>query len=314
MKILTTLLLKSSQLFKLLKDATVQTFVKPSFVLDNYSGGKTVCLVLAGYKEFLWEVVFNRLKLFCPDDVEICIVSSGVFSEKLKRIAEENAWTYMYFKHNCVPQVLNSAMDYFSNVRRFFKIDEDVFVTKGSFQAVREAYYSAQDKYCPGFSAPLIPINGFGYSFVLKKFGKTEEYAHLFEQPKICAGVDQRIESDPDAAIYMWEKLGGNIDELNRQININGHEESTSYLVCPIRFSIGFIYFDRGIFERFGYFPVMSGNGMGMDEEYLCSLAIKSSRPIIVSNRTIVGHLSFGAQNKRMEDYFRENKSKFVTQ
>ena len=38
---------------------------------------------------------------------------------------------------------------------------------------------------------------------------------------------------------------------------------------------------------------------------------MNNSKAIIVSNNTLVGHLSFGKQNIKMEKYFEENKDIF---
>lgn len=303
---------KTLKLLRWISDESVKTITQPSFVLNNYKGGDTICFVLAGYKEYLWDVVFRRLKVFCPNDIEICILSSGCYSEKLKSIAEVNSWTYLSFKHNCVTQVLNSAIYFFPNAQKIFKMDEDIFVTKGCFHSIQKTHELAKDKYFPCFSAPLIPINGFGYSHILSLLGKTEEYSALFGQPKVGAGKSQAIESNANTAIYMWN-LGAGIDDLNRicQENHNFGLDTDNYLVCPIRFSIGFIYFERKIIEEFGFFPVKKGTCLGDDEYYLCNLAMSESRAIIVSKSTVVGHLAFGGQNKKMEEYFHANKQRF---
>ena len=51
--------------------------------------------------------------------------------------------------------------------------------------------------------------------------------------------------------------------------------------------------------------------GMGIDETQICSHCISNSKSIVVSENTCVGHLSFGPQNKDMEQYFYKNQSKF---
>jgi len=298
---------KFRSLYKWLRDESVRTVVKPSFVLNNNSGGSNICFVLAGYKEYLWDIVFKRLKTFCPDTIEVCILSSGIYSDKLRAIASSNSWSYLAFKNNCITQVLNSAIYYYHGAQNIYKLDEDVFLTKNCFEFTFQAYHKSKDKYFPVFSAPLIPINGFGYSHILSLLGKIEDYSARFEPPKICAGVDQLIESSPSAAIYMWNDLGKNIDEINYLCNYqynSSHQNSQPYLVCPIRFSIGFIFFERKTIDQYGFFPVKRESCLGLDEIYLCSLSAKYSRAIIVANNTVVGHLSFGEQNKVMKDFY----------
>ena len=50
---------------------------------------------------------------------------------------------------------------------------------------------------------------------------------------------------------------------------------------------------------------------MGLDEEFLCNLATTYSKVIVVSERQVVGHLSFGNQNSDMKKYFFENNDLF---
>ena len=42
---------------------------------DRRKNCKKLCMVLSGYKDFLWDSVFGRLKKFVPEDIDICILS-----------------------------------------------------------------------------------------------------------------------------------------------------------------------------------------------------------------------------------------------
>ena len=53
-------------------------------------------MILAGYKEFTWDIVFKRIKEFSDENMDICIVSSGLYSERLSKIAQENDWSYIW--------------------------------------------------------------------------------------------------------------------------------------------------------------------------------------------------------------------------
>jgi hypothetical protein len=88
-------------------------------------------------------------------------------------------------------------------------------------------------------------------------------------------------------------------------------KQEFSFSLCPIRFSIGAIFFKRKIWEKMGYFKVGTGTGMGQDEVQLCSLAMTISRAIIVCENTAVGHLSFGKQNEVMTEYFLSHPERF---
>lgn len=283
-------------------------FNEPYYFLNNSKNNDTACFILAGYKEFTWDIVFKRIKMFCTDDIDICIVSSGLYNEKLCQIAKENKWSYISMKRNNVCLALNSAIRKFEHAKKIFKLDEDIFVTDGFFNVLPETYEKAKLNYFPCFAAPLLLINGFCYRSILEKLGLINDYTELFEYPRISAGPAMKIESDLEVSKYMWGENNKvpHIDKLNDMV-----KNDVSYQVCPIRFSIGAIYFERKTLEQFGYFPVSKGNDMGKDEEFLCNLATTYSKAIIVSNNNIVGHLSFGKQNKGMETYYMENKNRF---
>ncbi|MDD6969557.1 MAG: hypothetical protein SPH83_04885 [Treponema sp.] len=313
--------LKSSRMMKPLKYiyrwiryGDLSQFSKPAFFLNNSKGEKTAAFILAGYKDFTWDIVFKRIKEFCPKTVDVCIISSGVYSERLKKIAEKYSWSYISMKKNCVTLALNSAIKSFPSAEKIFKIDEDIFITEGFFEELPKAFENAKKDYFPCFSAPLIPINGYGYRQILEKLNLTEKYTELFEYPKISAGSHMQIESNPDVAKFFWGKdnLFPQIDLLNHIIkekfsNFGGR----GYSICPIRFSIGAIYFEKSVLENAGYFPVKKGNCMGLDEVFLCNLATSNSLAIVVSENQVAGHLSFGTQNESMKNYFLENKENF---
>ena len=236
--------------YKRIRYGELSRFAKPKYFLNNSKFSSTLCLVLAGYKEFTWEIVFKRIKKFCPDDIDVCIVSSGLYSEKLNEIAKENKWSYISMKRNCVTLALNSSVQSFPNARKIFKIDEDIFITEGFFESLPLALENSKKNYFPCFSAPLIPVNGYGYRRILERLNLSEKYAELFEFPKISAGSFMQIESNPEVAKFFWNRdnFVPQIDDLNRKIKLGMIEGE--YSVCPIRFSIGAIYFEKSVLEK----------------------------------------------------------------
>lgn len=291
----------------------MRKFAKPTFFLDNSTNSETACFILAGYKEFTWDIVFKRIKTFCPEDIDVCIVSSGLYSDDLKKIAENYNWSYISMKRNCVTLALNSAIREFKSAKNIFKLDEDIFITEGFFDSLPKAHEEAKKDYFPCFSAPLIPINGYGYRQILEKLDLTQKYAELFEYPKVSAGIRMKIENNVDVAKFFWGNDGfiPQIDDLNRQIKEISTYDNRDYSICPIRFSIGAIFFERKILEDVFWFPVKLGNCMGLDEEFLCNIATTKSNAIVVTESQVVGHLSFGKQNKIMEEYFKCNQEIF---
>jgi hypothetical protein len=280
---------------------------------DNSNSSDTVCLVLAGYKEFLWDIVLERLKRFAPDTMDVCIVSSGLFSQKLLDICKKNVWSYISIGRNCVTMALNIAIEYFPSAQYIYKMDEDIFLTKDFFLKLRDCYDKCEVdcEYIPGFVAPLIPVNGYGYTRILDKFGLKAEYAKRYGKPRYAAGSNESIECNPESAKFLWGGGIPHLDDMNEVLS----REKFSFSVCPIRFSIGAILFKRQTWMDMGRFIVVDDKewtGMGADEAQLCSLAMEKSLAIIVNENTVVGHLSFGKQNETMKDFFLSHPERFI--
>lgn len=270
-----------------------------------------LCVIIAGYKPFLYEAIFGRIIKFIPKDIDVCIVSSGKYDEKLSVIAKENEWSYLSTKRNCVSLAQNIVINLFEKAEYIYKLDEDIFVTEGYFENLLNTYNDCEEngEYQVGIVAPTIPINGYGNIKILKRFNMLETYTEKFEKPLYAAGRKRKIESEPAAAKFMWGENGflPSLDDMNNLVR----KDAFSYDACPIRFSIGAILFKRSLWKDMGYFIVKRGSCMGLDEEQVCAFCMNSSRAIIVSNNSVVGHLSFGTQNEEMKQYFIDNTEKF---
>lgn len=279
---------------------------------NRSQNAEKLCIVLAGYKEFAFAAVFGRIKRYIPDDIDVCVVSSGLFSEKLDKMCEENGWSYLSTNENNVALVQNAAIYNHPNARYIFKLDEDIFVTEHYFENMLRAYHHAQQgEYIPGVMAPLLPINGYAHMRILEKLGLKEVFAEKFETPKYKAGADRKVETDPQVAKFFWGEGGyvPTIDEMNARFSAEPLEERA----CPIRFSIGAILFERQLWEDMRYFPVdRRTTNMGKDEADLCSFCLINSRPLMVSENVVAGHLSFGTQNAVMKQYFHEHEEMFL--
>lgn len=295
-----------------LKFKNVISFTKFYKFEDRSNNKDTLCIILAGYKEFTWDVIFDRINEFSDDDMDICIVSSGLYSNKLSDIAKLNGWSYISTKRNCVTLAQNMAIKLFPNAKHIYKLDEDIFVTKNFFQMLKRTYLEVQDNgvFNIGFVAPLIPINGYCHVILLEKLGLFDYYEQNFEKVKYAAGMDRMIENSVDVAKFMWgeKNIIPHIDDLDNMLN----ESKFSYSASSVRFSIGAIYFNRRIWEDMYYFKVGLGTGMGIDEVQLCAYCVNSSKAMVVSENTCVGHLSFGVQNDAMEKYFKQHPERFV--
>ena len=298
---------------KIRKERNKKKRVKGKYTfIDRKKDRNKMCMVLAGYKQFLWEDVFGRLEKHVPEDIDICIVSSGLYSDELAKIAEKNNWSYLSVKQNKVTLVQNIAISLFPKATMIYKMDEDIFVTKNVFEQLAKTYKVAEEKstYRVGFVAPLLPISGYAHIRVLEKTGLLEEYERKFGRALHNWDTDGKVVVNPDIAKFLWgeteEKLR-NIDKLDEEFS----KQPFSYSICSIRFSIGIILFSRQLWEDMGRFEVGIGSNMGRDEIQLCNYLLSDSRAIIVSENTIAGHFSFGKQTQAMKEYYNKNREIF---
>ena len=278
---------------------------------DRQRGHSKLCIVLAGYKSYLYVATMERIKTYIDDDIDVCIVTSGKYSSDIDKMCQQEGWSYLSTKQNNVALVQNVAIKLHPKAEWIYKLDEDIFITDGYFSNMMKAYEHAEDgEFNPGVLAPLIPVNGYGHMRILQKIGVVDDYTNRFEKPKYAAGIDRKIEDDPDAAKFMWGEGGvvPGIDDLNDLFKNDPTEERP----CPIRFSIGAILFKRSLWEDMNHYTVKKGSGIGVDEEQICQYCSVNSRPLMVSENIVVGHLSFGRQNGAMKKYFLSNPEVFA--
>lgn len=280
--------------------------------IDRKKDYDKLCIILAGYKDFLYDDVFGRIKKYIPKDIDVCIVSSGLYSDTLDNIAKENDWSYLSVKQNKVTLVQNIAIDLFKKAKLIFKLDEDIFVTKNFFTELLRTYdkVSKEGFYRVGFVAPLIPISGYAHVRVLEKTGLLKTYEKKFGRAQHNWDTNGKVVTSPEIAKFLWgstEKKLRDIDALDDEFS----KQPFNYSVCAIWFSIGAILFSRDLWENMGRFVVGPGNNMGRDEAQICEYVMADSRAIIVSENTIVGHFSFGKQTEAMKKYYEENRDIF---
>lgn len=293
------------------EDKNLISFARRYKFEDRSKGSDTLCMILSGYKEFTWDIIFDRIKKFADDDMDICIVSSGLYSERLSQIAKENNWSYLSVKHNSVTLTQNTTLKLFPNAKNIYKLDEDIFVTKNFFKTLRETYDKVQENgdYNVGFVAPILPINGFAHVLLLQKLNLIEYYEKHFEKVKFAAGDDRMIENNSEVAKFMWGEgnIVPHIDELDEFLN----KAPFSYSASTVRFSIGAIFYHRDLWENMNYFKVDISKGMGIDETQICCYCIDKSKGMIIAENTCAGHLSFRWQNEEIKKYYEENQDKF---
>lgn len=281
---------------------------------DRKKDAKDLLIVLAGYKEFLWENVFSRLRAYLPSNMDVCIVTSGLTNEKLKGMCENFQWSYLSTEKNQVSLAVNLAMYLHPEAEYIYKMDEDIFVTKSVFEIMKETYFRVEkeSRYVVGFVAPLMPVNGYGYVRLLERFGIEHLWKERFGALKYTNGVfhHKAIHRNPDAAAFMWGEGNPSMDDLDRMQNVLKRQEF-QYSVCPIRYSIGFILFHRDNWIRMEAFSVLDHMNMGIDEEHLCQFCMMNALAMVIAENAVAGHFCYGLQTKKMEEYYQAHREKF---
>lgn len=270
---------------------------------DRRKQSKVLVCFLAGYKRELWPFVLPRLQSALPD-VDVCVVSPGLWLEELAELCRRHEWSYLRTATNDVSLAQNICYRLHDNVSMIVKIDEDMFLLPNTIAALLDEYQSIKKQGIidPGFVAPMIPLNGFCYRYLLEMLGRLEEFEALFGTARLAtAGI--AIHSDPSAARWIWETTAPLVATAAQLA-----ATETRRLLCPIQFSIGMVAFERSFWELIGYLPVyrhrlLVGNStLGGDEAYMCARAVEVSRPAVVTTAALAGHFSFGPQYSALRE------------
>ncbi len=271
--------------------------------IDRSKGSQRLLIILAGYKSFLWPFTLERIAKFAPSDIDVCILSSGLYSAPLAELAERQGWSYLYTKANKVSLVQNLAIAAHKEAKWIYKLDEDIFISEGFFEDLLEGYLRIKEEglYNPGFCAPVLNVNGYSYINFLKTINADEEYRNKFgELKRAVNGI--KAHSDGEAAKWLWQKSLP-FDEVASHMR----SQPFNYSAAPHQFSIGAILFEREFWEEVGGLRTSLHEGvLGIDEENLCQDCMKFSRPILVVHNLFAGHFSFGPQEPAMRQYLPE--------
>ncbi|HOA56227.1 MAG TPA: hypothetical protein PKG75_11400 [Clostridiales bacterium] len=282
--------------------------------IDRKKNSDELLVILAGYKKFVWESVFPRLKRSVPEHMDVVLVTSGLVNEELQELCENYGWSYISTVRNNVSLAINIAITRFPQAKYIYKIDEDIFTTAGCFEAMRETYdrLTHDSKYEVGFVTPLIPVNGYGYVRLLELFDAVGLWEERFGELMYtdCYRHHRTIHDSPEAAMFMWGEENPQFADIDAMAEKLANR-SFQYSICPIRYSIGFILFTRRNWMKMGMFPVKQHMNLGADEEHICKFCMMHARVMAVAENTIVGHLSYGPQHKKMEEYYRAHPEKF---
>lgn len=268
--------------------------------IDRSRGSENLLIVVAGYKEYLWDLTLPRIARFAPKNFDVCVVSPGVQPARLLDFAKQCGWSYLKTKANKLALAQNIAIREHPQAQWIHKLDEDIFVSAGYFEGMRQGYAHIREEgsYDPGFCAPLINVNGYSYRAFLRILELEAEYRTAFgESRSACMGV--RAHWDPAAARWLWKKSLPFDDVANLLAS-----RPFEYSVVPHRFSIGAILLERNFWESIGGFRTSLVDGaLGIEEEDLCFKCMALSRVMCVVHSVFAGHFAFGPQESGMTTF-----------
>ena len=251
----------------------------------------------------------------------MCIMTSGLVDDELKALAAKHNWSYLSTSVNHLSVVQNIAIECHPNAKWIYKLDEDMFLTKGFFETMLSTYQRLENDslYKPAFVSPLINVSCYGHLRLLGKVGLLDDFRSTgLTDMKYSDGLhhNRQVIDEPKVAQYMWGESSPilrDIDALTERFS--EEREGFSYSICPIRYSIGAILFTRDAWEEFGHFPltfVGGPYGLGDDEEHICNYACFTGRVMVVNENVVVGHLGYGgAQTKSMIEYHAQHRDQF---
>ena len=277
---------------------------------DRRSKNKKLLYILIGYKDFLWEDVLERVKLFCPNDIDVCLLSSGRYDDRLSAISKHNNWSYFVTDINNILYAQNLMMASFSEKEYIYKMDEDVYVTENCFNKMFNCLDRAQKsgELNVGYVTPIIPLSSSSYIF-LEEFGLVEKYKKTFKR-KLYYGGDlssPEIRSDSNFSHFYWSI--DNIDMLSQRAENNG---GNKFRVIAGRHAICFILFSREFFNSMGGFDLGELEGIGYDwkdgdEFQIMQHCINFGYYGLMTLDSVCGHFCYAKQEKDMIKFRREN-------
>ena len=282
---------------------------------NRSKGSNNLLLIIAGFQEYYWDAVFERVQRNITQfdesiDVCICVPVGGAQASRLDDYAEQYQWSILRIQRDLLAQVQNTAIDLHTKAKWIYKIDEDIILCDHYFSKMKRTYlkYSSDPSnyMIVGFVAPLLNVNAYGSIRFLSTINSFLEFIEKYGSYNL--GDDWRkatIHSNPDAAVYLWSKSIP-FDEISKRVEELNKDKIS---ICPHRFSIGAILFTRQYWTQIGSFEVAFEASMGVEERQLCQACMDDMHAIVVGEDTFVGHLGFGAQKNAIHKFYDMNES-----
>ncbi len=275
--------------------------------VNRSAQNNNLLLIVAGYQDYVWDKVFNRINDNLEPNIDVCIVVPGKDDKKLHDLCEEFCWSYLSTKENKLALAQNMAIKLHPYAEWIYKLDEDIFIGKNYFSGLKDTYIKAETdgNYKVGIISPTLNVNGSTYRYVLESFNKLREYESRFGKARMTCD-DDPIYHDGEAAKFMWS-FTLPIDETIRQFAI----KPLSYYSVPIRLSIGAFLMKRELWIKMKGFRVAAAGQLAWEEMCLCEYCVNWSYTILVAQNVFAGHFGFGEQKSVMKQLFENEKDKF---
>lgn len=300
--------------WKKYESAFIRNNFRGRYVFINRSkNADNLLIVVAGYQEYLWDSIFERIACFCPRDYDVCIVVPGEGNgdiKKIKSYCRDNSWSFIQTKKNKLAFAQNIAVREHKNAQWIFKLDEDIFIGNGYFDGLKEAYEytKSETEYSPGIVVPVLNVNGVTSLDFIKMINAYETWVELFgENARKRSAISSPAWNSPEAAVWIWK----NTFPLDEKIK-NMKSNARIYSLCPMRFSIGAFLIERSYWNEMHGFAVAREGILGVEEDLLFRYSMSRCRVIVIANRVLAGHFAFGGQKERMYQFYNENKNDFV--
>ena len=173
---------------------------------DRRTGANVLVCMLAGYKSDLWRFVMPRFRAALPE-ADVCIISPGLRHDGLADLCRREGWSYLSTATNDVALAQNVCYRLHDGAEMIVKLDEDMFLLPDTITRLLAAYrdIKAEGVVDPGFVAPMIPLNGFCYRYLLEMLGLLDAYEAAFGRAKLATS-GLAVHTDPAAARWIWER------------------------------------------------------------------------------------------------------------
>ncbi|SEF67716.1 hypothetical protein SAMN02910276_00819 [Butyrivibrio sp. Su6] len=281
---------------------------------NRKTASRKLLYILIGYKDFLWGDTIQRVREFCPCDIDVCLLSSGLYDVRLSEIAKINGWSYFSTDINNTLYAQNLMLAEFTEKDLIFKMDEDVYVTKNVFGKMSAFFEKMKDlgELKVGFVSPMVPLNSSSYIF-LEEFDLKEKYKKEFSRNLYYGGdiASPDIRVDSRFPMFYWSI--DNIDLLNNRAESHGMER---YRLISGRHAICFILFSREFYNSMGGFELDGINGNGCDwkdgdEFQIMQHCINFGYYGVMLLNSVCGHFCYSKQEKEMMEFRNKNQRYF---